>query len=224
MSKSASHPRSTCLTPCSPMMLSPHIQSRPMNINSVPRASALTTSAARSGPRFAPARSGWPRSRPPAARRGCSPRRLPPPLPRPRGLAPAPRPAVPDPIDPHRRSPLRLRLWVDPLRETPPEYRVREAHVRPDAAVEGVVRGRDVVVAPAQLSRVSCSYSIPMGDGNSYQSFCAGFCLASSSSLSGSKTQSANALGRLDISFLIWDSRVLNTGTSSSSSFQKFSR
>jgi len=62
---------------------------------------------------------------------------------------------VPHAIDPERPRALRLLHRIDALRREPfPEHRVREAQIGADAAVEGVVAGGDVVVAPAELPGV----------------------------------------------------------------------
>lgn len=80
------------------------------------------------------------------------------PLPRlhqPRHPVPALGAAVPDVVDPERTGTLRVLLRIDALlREPFPKDRVGEPQIGADAAVEGVVAGRDVVVAPAELPGV----------------------------------------------------------------------
>lgn len=84
-----------------------------------------------------------------------APADLAPPLARPHGLVPRPRAAVPDVVDPQRAGLLGLRRRVDAAFGQPPlEDGVREAEVGADAAVEGVVARRDVVVPPPELPRV----------------------------------------------------------------------
>ena len=76
-------------------------------------------------------------------------------LDQPRHLAPVMGAAVPHVVDPLGAGALRVLLRVDARgRKALLEDRVREAQVGADAAVEGVVALRDVVVAPAELPGV----------------------------------------------------------------------
>lgn len=75
----------------------------------------------------------------------------------PRQFRPRPRPPVPHIVDPQRARLLGLRLGIDARgREPLLKHGVREAQIRADALVEGVVARRDVVVPPAELPRVGC--------------------------------------------------------------------